>query len=605
MSFKIFAINAFSLYNMSNGNFIYFTGEGGKILKEPKRRKLTLKGFLKAFWIFYALASVVVTIVNADRLITKDYKETSAYVPLDDSWDIIINDDVYSNINTSNFRFDAVSKGDIIVMYKKLPDDWKFPEGTLRIRTKQAAIKIYIDENLVYDYGYDRFMKGKTVGTGYQFINFPDEYKGKHLKIEWFITEDNVFSKIDPIRIYEWGNAYRVIITENRIPLFLGSFLLIFGLVTGIITIIVLAFSTKFLRIFCVSMFSICMGLWTLCYYDVILVFAIPLYSVSLLEYISLYLLPLPLTVYLYEDVRALGNKYIKVFFWLVLSVQVIFITITMALHTMDIVHFAATLKYMHVIIVCSLAYFLLVLILNLKKSKIKNKFFLIGMIFIIICIFYDLISYCMNRYLGYTPLSLKGVSSMGVMVFVFILIIDFYMDMTRKAMQETERNSLLKSAYTDDLTQLNNRRYCKEYMHKIDKGSTDGYTVFCFDLNNLKIMNDTYGHARGDALIKSAAAVIAETFRDYGIVARMGGDEFAAVLETSDEGKVSGLTGKLLENIDRKNKENPGLNMSMAYGYACGSQEESNIEKLYQVADNRMYEHKEQMKKSGLAAAR
>lgn len=605
MSFKIFAINAFSLYNMSNKDFIYFAGEGEKILEEMKGSKLTLKRFLKAFWIFYALASVVITVFNADRLITKDYKETSVYVPLDDSWDIIINDNVYSNINIEDFRFDTASKGDIIVMYKKLPEDWDIPEGTLRIHTKQSAVKIYIDDNLVYDYGHGRFMNGKTTGTGYQFIDFPDEYKGKNLKIEWFVTEDNVFSKIDSIRIYEWANAYRVIITENRLPFFLGSFLLVFGMVTGIITIIVLAFSIKFLRIFCVSMFSICMGLWTLCYYDIMLVFSIPLYSVSLMEYISLYLLPLPLTVYLYGDVKTLGNKYIKAFFWLLLSVQLIFITVTMVLHTMDIVHFAATLKYMHVIIVSSLAYFLLVLILNLKKSRVKNKIFLLGMLFIVICIAYDLAGYCMDRYLGYSPFSLKGVSSMGVMVFVFILIIDFYMDMTKKAMQETERNSLLKSAYTDDLTQLNNRRYCKEYMHKIDKGSTAGYTIFCFDLNNLKVMNDTYGHARGDALIKSAAAVIAETFGDYGIVARMGGDEFAAVLKTSDEAEVAGLAGSLLENIARKNQETPGLDMSMAYGYACGSREENNIEKLYQAADNRMYKHKEQMKKSGLAAAR
>lgn len=84
-----------------------------------------------------------------------------------------------------------------------------------------------------------------------------------------------------------------------------------------------------------------------------------------------------------------------------------------------------------------------------------------------------------MERYSGYSPFNLKGVSSIGVMAFVFILIIAFYVDMTKKAMQETERNSLLKSAYTDELTQLHNRRYCKEFMQKIDKGSTKGYTVF------------------------------------------------------------------------------------------------------------------------------
>lgn len=570
-----------------------------------EKRKRVFKNFLKGFWIFYALASVIITTMSADKLITKDYSGISKYVPLDDLWDIVINDELYSDVSLGSFHFDTAGKGDIILMQRKIPDDWQTSEGVLRIHTKQAAVEVFINGQMVYEYGYDRFMEGKTVGTGYQFVDFPNNYKGKTLVIKFCVTEDNVFSKLDPIRIYDWKDAYRVIMTENRIPLFLGSFLVIFGLVTGVITIIVLAVSTKFLKIFCVSMFSICMGLWTLCYYDVILIFSIPLYSVSLLEYVSLYLLPIPMTVYMYSDVASLENRVLKILYWLLLSVQLSFITVAMVLHTMDIVHFAATLKYMHIIIICSLVYFFMVLILNLKAKKKKNKFFLAGMLFIIICIAYDLAGYCLERYSGYSPFNLKGVSSIGVMVFVFILIIAFYMDMTKKAMQETERNSLLKSAYTDELTQLHNRCYCKEFMQKIDKGSTKGYTVFCFDLNNLKVMNDTYGHAKGDLLIQSAAEVIQETFGNYGIVARMGGDEFAAVLETSDESQVMIMVSNLHKNINRKNAETENLDMSMAYGYACGSQDEQEIEKLYQLADNRMYEHKEKMKKAGLAAAR
>lgn len=561
--------------------------------------------FLKAFWIFYALASVIITIINADKLITKDYTAISQYTDLDNLWNITINDELYSNISLKDFRFNTVSKGDIILMQRQLPDSWQFVESALRIRIKQAALEVFIDGQLIYEYGYNRYREGKTVGTGYQFIDFPDSYKGKTLVIKLLVTEDNVFSKIGPVRIYNWKDAYRTVITENRIPLFLGCFLLVFGLVTGVITIIMLAVSTRFLKIFCVSMFSICMGLWTLCYYDIVLVFSIPLYAISLLEYVSLYLLPIPMTVYMYNDVLSLENKFLKALYWPLLTIQVIFIAIAMVLHTADILHLAATLQYMHIIIMCSLVYFSMVLIFNLKTNKIKNKFFLAGMFFIIICIAYDLAGYCMNRYTGYNPFSLKGVSSIGVTVFVFILIIAFYIDITKKALQETERNLLLKNAYTDDLTQLNNRRYCKEYMHKINKDKLPGYTVFCFDLNNLKIMNDTYGHARGDTLIKSAASVILQTFGSYGAVARMGGDEFAAVLEISDEEKIQTLLTKLNENIDKKNKEIPGLGMSMAYGYACGKNNGNDIEKLYQAADNRMYEHKEQMKKAGLAAIR
>ena len=90
--------------------------------------------------------------------------------------------------------------------------------------------------------------------------------------------------------------------------------------------------------------------------------------------------------------------------------------------------------------------------------------------------------------------------------------------------MQEKERDFLLKSAYTDELTQIHNRRYCMEYMTRVKEMENPDYTDFCFDLNNLKTTNDTYGHAQGDILIRSAAEVIVNAFEPHGIVARMGG---------------------------------------------------------------------------------
>ncbi|MFG6348550.1 MAG: hypothetical protein K1W15_07520, partial [Lachnospiraceae bacterium] len=55
-----------------------------------EKRKRVFKNFLKGFWIFYALASVIITTMSADKLITKDYSGISKYVPLDDLWDIVI-----------------------------------------------------------------------------------------------------------------------------------------------------------------------------------------------------------------------------------------------------------------------------------------------------------------------------------------------------------------------------------------------------------------------------------------------------------------------------------------------------------------------------------
>lgn len=562
-------------------------------------KKISLKDSLKIVWILFAVLSVVTWLPSVDKLISKDYQMISAHIPLDDNWDIMINDSIYQNISLNDFSFKTLSKGDKVVMQKKLPADWDIVEGALRLHIKQSAVKLYIDNEIVYEYGYDRMLRNKTVGSGFQFINFPDEYKGKTMKIELYISEDDAFSKFDSIRIYSWENAYRALITENRMPMFLGSFLAIFGLSTLIVTMFALVFSQKYVRLFCISAFSVCIGLWTLCYYNVVLVYSIPLYSVSLMEYMALYLAPTPLIIYMYENVKNLKNKVLKVLYWMLLAVQVIFSMGIISLHTIDLVHCAAVLKYMHIIVIFHLIYFTLVLILNLKSSQLTNRLYLVGMLIVAGCIGYDLISYYSDRYLGHTSLTLKGVSAIGVMIFIFILIVAFYINLTQKMMKEAEQKSLIKSAYTDELTQLYNRRYCSEHMNKIDSDKNAEYIVVCFDLNNLKIVNDTYGHSKGDVLIKSAADVILKTFQKYGFVGRMGGDEFIAVLNTSKEKEIEKLMVKFNNNILRRNQEVKDLNMSIAYGYALSCEiKEKSIEKVYQMADDRMYENKKQYKR-------
>ena len=258
----------------------------------------------------------------------------------------MINDTAYHNISLEDFSFEAVNKGDSITMQRQLPQDWEMVEGALRLHIKQTAAKIYIDNEIIYEYGYDRIMQNKTVGSGFQFINFPDEYEGKQIKIELYVSENHAFTKFDSIRIYEWKNAYRALVTENRLPMFLGSFLVVFGLCTLLITAFAVLLSPKFIRVFCIAAFSICVGLWTLCYYNVILIYSIPLYSISLIEYMALYLSPVPLIIYMYENVKKLKSKKITVIYWILFSVQILFDVVTLSLHTMDIVHCAATLKY-------------------------------------------------------------------------------------------------------------------------------------------------------------------------------------------------------------------------------------------------------------------
>lgn len=562
-----------------------------------KPDKTSAKKVLKIVWIVFALLSVLFWTPKVDRMLTKDYETLSQFVSLDDGWHITVNEEVYPNVSLTDFHVQGLRTGDRITMTRTLPTGWDLVEGALRFYVRHSAVRMFVDDMQIFEYGYERIADHKTIGSGYQFVKFPSDYQGKSLRIELCTAEDNVFSKFDSIRIYEWENAYRVLITENRLPLFCGSFLVIFGLIVCVITIFALVYSRKYIRLFCISLFSICMGLWTLCCYNIMQIFAVPLYSISLINYLTLYLAPIPLTIYLYEEVVNLKYRMLKAIYFILLAVELAGITVMIGLHTIDLVHMAAALKYMQYILVGGLVFFFLVLLMNLRYSKIANHLSVVGMLVITCCMVYDMFGYNLGRYLGSESFNLKGVSSGGIMIFICMLFITFYVEMTQKMMQEKERDFLIKSAYTDELTQLHNRRYCMEYMNKLKEEKDYKYTVVCFDLNNLKTMNDTFGHAKGDVLIKSAADVIAGTFEEHGIVARMGGDEFVAVVRTSDQGEIAAIMEQFSENLAKKNQDAADLNLSIAYGYACGSQNDCDIEKIYQIADDRMYEKKKQMK--------
>lgn len=571
------------------------------------RKKTTRKTVIKAALIVYALFSVYFTTRFIDGLLSSEYSAISRYLTLNDAWDITINDDSFQNVSLDTFRFAPVNKGDTITMERTFPADTDCTGHALLLQIKQAAVTVSIDGEPIHQYGQERIERNKTVGSGYLPVDLPDDYASKTLKLQFTVAEDKAFSRFEPIRVYEWKNIYRIILTENRIPLFLGCFLTIFGLVTCCITFLAMLFSQKFTRILCISLFSVCIGLWTLCYYNVLLIFTMPLYTISLLEYLSLYLAPIPLIIYMREDAFALKRPVICTVYWVLFAVQLLASSVFLGLHAVDRVHCAATLKYMQVLILCHLIFSAVVEFMNLRISRqLIHRLFLIGMLVLSGCVCYDLVFYYFNRYLGIAISSTKGIASVGLVIFIAMLLISFYLDMTQKMMQEKERDFLIKSAYTDELTQIHNRRYCMEYMTRVREMENPDYTVFCFDLNNLKTTNDTYGHAQGDILIRSAADVIVNAFESHGIVARMGGDEFIAIAETNNPQEISAMIGEFRDNIAQKNEEIPDLHLSIAFGYASCSPKEYNIEKIYQIADDLMYENKQKMKKSsGGALAR
>ena len=563
------------------------------------QEKKNYKVILKYLWIVYALFSIAIVLYLANNLVCKDMMNVSNRIVLNNGWDITINGESYSDVALDSFLFETVEKGDKIEMETKLPDDWGYKQAVLCVHNRHTTMSMYIDDVLEYEYGHDRYEQGKTTGSGFLFINFLDEYKGKTLKLQYYVTEYNAFSKFDEVWFGEWINSYRYIITDNRVPMLTGSFLIVFGLMMAFVLVFAVTVSKKYRNVLFLSIFSICIGLWTLCYYNVVIVFSIPLYSISLMEYMSLFLAPIPIVAYMNGYVKELYSKRITLIYNLLFLVQLVMSVVTIALHTADIVHGAHLLPVFQFMFIIHMGFFSYILIQRMKKDALMKKVTIIGLMLVVVCVLYELASYSITRYVGYSLPEVKGISSAGFIVFIGILVLDLYKRVTKSMMEEQEKALLIKRAYTDELTQLYNRGYCTDYMKTVSEKNID-YGIVNIDLNNLKITNDTFGHVKGDELICQAAFVIKKAFEGNGVVGRMGGDEFIAIIDNGEKSFMEKLLNDLTKLIEDVNKENPQLNLSISHGYAMSSEIEDNSpEMVYQLADKRMYENKRMYKAS------
>jgi len=168
------------------------------------------------------------------------------------------------------------------------------------------------------------------------------------------------------------------------------------------------------------------------------------------------------------------------------------------------------------------------------------------------------------------------------------------------KNMQEELRELSL----TDELTGLYNRRGCitlAEHLMKMADRTNKGMFMLYTDLDNLKTINDTFGHAEGDSALIDAAGLLRNNYRESDIMARIGGDEFVVIPVGSADDTVEIITARLQKALDIHNEKsgrNFRLSMSAGIAYYDPAQPCS-INDLISRADKLMYEQKKNRQQS------
>lgn len=144
-----------------------------------------------------------------------------------------------------------------------------------------------------------------------------------------------------------------------------------------------------------------------------------------------------------------------------------------------------------------------------------------------------------------------------------------------------------------DSHTGLYNRTFFEDGMRRAEDGRFDPVSIIVCDLDGLKFVNDTLGHATGDTVLAASANVISSAFRKSDIVARIGGDEFAILLSQSDERIAEKACDRIRQAIDRYNAAGPEIPLSISIGFAVKSDTSESMSNLFKEADDSMYRDK------------
>jgi diguanylate cyclase (GGDEF)-like protein/putative nucleotidyltransferase with HDIG domain len=159
-------------------------------------------------------------------------------------------------------------------------------------------------------------------------------------------------------------------------------------------------------------------------------------------------------------------------------------------------------------------------------------------------------------------------------------------------AIELTKRNEEIRYlSYYDVLTGLYNRRFYEEEIKRLDTERNLPISIVMGDVNGLKLVNDAFGHAKGDELLQKAAKAIRTACRKDDIVARWGGDEFVILLPKTKTEEVVDVIKRIKELYSKEYVNS--LSVSISFGWDTKNNLDEDILKVLKSAEDRMYKHK------------
>ena len=343
------------------------------------------------------------------------------------------------------------------------------------------------------------------------------------------------------------------------------------------------------MEIFTLGVFAVLVAVWSV---NDTLILQIVTQSpaiVRLLNYITLIFLP----YFIVSFIASATNKNRSPLLPILFAIICINFVLNISLTATGVSDYFDLVKISQAVIVVALAMAVYFVISAIKHQQVEKRFlhiFLVGICAIMIGAIIDLMIF---RISSNVLQSTSLYARMGSLL--FLILIGLYLIRENRRIQIANSQALERLAYTDGLTGMKNRLAFNKVGSSLRTDPDAKYMIIQFDINDLKMVNDYYGHTEGDRHICAAAGIIRDSIQDLGDCYRVGGDEFIGMISGGDVEEAAHGAIKLMEKLTEEYNahENPPVKLDIAYGMAMFTVSDGDIEKSVRLADQRMYECK------------
>lgn len=498
-----------------------------------------------------------------------------------------------------------VKKGDSLFFESDVPEDAPV-RPVMRLRSYHNAVAIYENGILLYSYDTNQ-TKMNFIGSGLHHVFLSPEIKKRHVKIAFIEQVDGRLVTVAAPDLVPMQYALSDFASHHVFTLIVGVFLVLFGMLTILISALTRFYKISYYRSLMIGILSLSLGTWTLCYTKVIQMVSYNFGFNTTLEYFCLYFSTIPFTFLLWRMHREQLGRVKNACFVLLIIYEILFTWMTAYLHITNMVYYPRTLSTFCASVLIAFIFFAVSGVLYNKKMDMAGKILTQGIVIFALTACIDLVRYNLFRLLSIgSPLMETTWLPLGTLIFVMLLVQSYVMHLFVILEDRAEKSYLATMAYLDALTGLYNRAKSQQVFESLD-GSADDYVIVSVDLNGLKIVNDNYGHSAGDNFIKAFADILKDAFARIGTAIRVGGDEFLAIVRKEHVAEVDSALARM-DKLEKIRSSEMPVPLEAAYGIAyrhelaeandgAGEKAKVEAEKVYRLADERMYAMKASMK--------